>query len=226
MAGKGHEIFFSVLSVDRLSSPPSPSPPPLPLPSSICKTFFLRHYSSFFTLSSSPKWGGFPAVVKSNGAIDLLLFFFIHFLSFSYPFSSFDLAESSVKDPAAPESRQDRVRTMCGIIASILADPEGNCGPELYEGLNVLQHRGQVRSPPFTSSSSYVLAPHLPSSLFNVRIQEDFVCHCNTHVFFNNETETSYDICTTLRRESWWNPPAFWGGFGCSFDEKGRSLGG
>jgi len=37
---------------------------------------------------------------------------------------------------------------MCGIVACLFADPEGNCGAELYEGLNVLQHRGQVRAPP------------------------------------------------------------------------------
>lgn len=32
---------------------------------------------------------------------------------------------------------------MCGVIALLLAEAEANCSGELYEGLNVLQHRGQ-----------------------------------------------------------------------------------
>ncbi|KAJ3045618.1 amidophosphoribosyltransferase [Rhizoclosmatium hyalinum] len=32
---------------------------------------------------------------------------------------------------------------MCGILASILADPNSAASAELYEGLGILQHRGQ-----------------------------------------------------------------------------------
>ena len=34
---------------------------------------------------------------------------------------------------------------MCGLSALLLSDTEANCAPELYETLNVLQHRGQVQ---------------------------------------------------------------------------------
>jgi glutamine phosphoribosylpyrophosphate amidotransferase len=34
---------------------------------------------------------------------------------------------------------------MCGIIAALLADTTSNAIFELYEGLCMLQHRGQVR---------------------------------------------------------------------------------
>lgn len=33
---------------------------------------------------------------------------------------------------------------MCGIAAVILADPRGMACPDLFEGLGLLQHRGQV----------------------------------------------------------------------------------
>jgi len=33
---------------------------------------------------------------------------------------------------------------MCGIIALLLADTSANVAAELYDGLNLLQHRGQV----------------------------------------------------------------------------------
>lgn len=35
---------------------------------------------------------------------------------------------------------------MCGIIAALLADPSGTVIYDLYEGLCMLQHRGQVSS--------------------------------------------------------------------------------
>jgi len=33
---------------------------------------------------------------------------------------------------------------MCGISGILLADTSKNCSVEIYESLNVLQHRGQV----------------------------------------------------------------------------------
>jgi glutamine phosphoribosylpyrophosphate amidotransferase len=33
---------------------------------------------------------------------------------------------------------------MCGVNGLLLADPCLNASPELYEGLGLLQHRGQV----------------------------------------------------------------------------------
>lgn len=32
---------------------------------------------------------------------------------------------------------------MCGILGLLLADPSGFACPEIFEGLNILQHRGQ-----------------------------------------------------------------------------------
>lgn len=32
---------------------------------------------------------------------------------------------------------------MCGIIGLLLADDKGSACPEIFEGLNLLQHRGQ-----------------------------------------------------------------------------------
>jgi len=34
---------------------------------------------------------------------------------------------------------------MCGISGILLANQQQNCSVEIYESLNVLQHRGQVR---------------------------------------------------------------------------------
>jgi len=38
---------------------------------------------------------------------------------------------------------------MCGIVALLLAASEARAAPEVYESLNMLQHRGQVGA--FTS---------------------------------------------------------------------------
>lgn len=36
---------------------------------------------------------------------------------------------------------------MCGILAILLADPAACASVELFEGLQLLQHRGQVENP-------------------------------------------------------------------------------
>jgi glutamine phosphoribosylpyrophosphate amidotransferase len=44
---------------------------------------------------------------------------------------------------------------MCGIIAQILANKQGLVAPELFEGLGLLQHRGQVSQRVPTSTPTH-----------------------------------------------------------------------
>ncbi len=77
----------------------------------------------------------------------------------SSSFVSYSAIESRGRRRRCQPTRQQRRRnesttqTMCGVIGILLADREAQVSPELYDGLTILQHRGQDAAGIATSDS-------------------------------------------------------------------------
>lgn len=92
--------------------------------------------SSFFSLSTS--------LLSSLFSLLLLLLFFL----FTLPLSPFPSLLFLFPLPShSSHTLLKKKPAMCGITALLLADQNQMASPELFEGLGMLQHRGQASSP-------------------------------------------------------------------------------
>ena len=54
---------------------------------------------------------------------------------------------------------------MCGLIAVLLADPDARACQLLYDGLTMLQHRGQIENPLFFKENTRMFYGDAKASL-------------------------------------------------------------